>query len=386
MSVHAIVKGKKYELRVNLGRDPVTGRRRTTSRTFHGGERAAKRAEAEFVAEVNRGNHRGTDSTLADLLTEYLDQIGDELSPSTLRGYRRRITKRIVPALGRIPLRKLKAADLDRYYRALERTDPAHSPSDIRQDHAIISGALSQARDWGYVTENIAKRARPPRVPTGQVAPPPPPDVILALIAGAEAGTGHPNSKANPSFGLFLRLAAATGARPGELCALTLGDVDLEAGALTISRNVVEDGTRLIVKDTKTHQARKVALDPATAAVLAEHVERIGKQAADLGAEAGPGWFVFTHEPGGDPWRPGYVTLAFARLCARLGARVRLYDLRHAHATYLLIAGVDVRTIAGRLGHDPRITLRTYGHFLEAPDRAAALVAGTLLATSEEST
>jgi integrase len=60
---------------------------------------------------------------------------------------------------------------------------------------------------------------------------------------------------------------------------------------------------------------------------------------------------------------------------------VRLHDLRHFTATQLIGAGVDVRTVAGRLGHtDPSMTLRVYSHALEERDRAAAAVMGSLLA------
>ena len=43
----------------------------------------------------------------------------------------------------------------------------------------------------------------------------------------------------------------------------------------------------------------------------------------------------------------------------------RLHDLRHVHATHLLLAGVPVHVVADRLGHaDPAITLRVYAHVL----------------------
>jgi integrase len=43
----------------------------------------------------------------------------------------------------------------------------------------------------------------------------------------------------------------------------------------------------------------------------------------------------------------------------------RLHDLRHLHATTLLLAGVPVHVVAARLGHaDPAVTLRVYAHVL----------------------
>ena len=45
----------------------------------------------------------------------------------------------------------------------------------------------------------------------------------------------------------------------------------------------------------------------------------------------------------------------------------RLHDLRHVHATTLLLAGVPVHVVAARLGHsDPSITLRVYAHVISS--------------------
>ena len=89
-------------------------------------------------------------------------------------------------------------------------------------------------------------------------------------------------------------------------------------------------------------------------------------------------------------WNPAYLTQAFARLAARSGVpRVRLHDLRHFVATRLLANGVDVRTVAGRLGHrNPNVTLNVYAHFLPEADRDAAGLLGRLLTvvSTDEST
>ena len=72
------------------------------------------------------------------------------------------------------------------------------------------------------------------------------------------------------------------------------------------------------------------------------------------------------------------MSRSFARLCERAGlSGVRLHDLRHYVATRLLAAGVDVRTVAGRLGHrNAATTLNVYSHFLAKADQEAANVLG----------
>lgn len=81
------------------------------------------------------------------------------------------------------------------------------------------------------------------------------------------------------------------------------------------------------------------------------------------------------------PWRPDSVSARWRR--ARRGTPlegVPLKDLRHMVATQLLAAGVDVRTVAGRLGHaTPTLTMSTYAAWLPERDQAAAGEIGRLL-------
>lgn len=93
--------------------------------------------------------------------------------------------------------------------------------------------------------------------------------------------------------------------------------------------------------------------------------------------------FVFSNAADASaPWFPDSVSRSFKRLCEKEGVPdVRLHDLRHFVATQLLSAGVDVRTVAGRLGHrNAATTLNVYAHFVEQTDRNAADVIGGIIA------
>jgi len=70
---------------VSLGRDPLTGAYRQTSRVFEGGKREAQKALAELVTQVAHGNFTagGSDATVAELLAQWLDLVRDRLSPTT---------------------------------------------------------------------------------------------------------------------------------------------------------------------------------------------------------------------------------------------------------------------------------------------------------------
>ncbi len=111
-----------------LGRDPLDRRQRRRTRTVVGTKRDAQRALAAFVAEVDRSNRSTTDMTVDELVERWLAHRGDDLSPTTLRGYRRILDKRIRPAFGSTSIHHLKVVDLDAFYLAL-RTEAGLAPA-----------------------------------------------------------------------------------------------------------------------------------------------------------------------------------------------------------------------------------------------------------------
>lgn len=359
-----------WELVAELPRDPLTRKRRRAVRSFRGTKRQAERALAALVTEVDAGRRGGTSATVGALLERWLDVA--ELAVTTRRRYHGLVDLHIAPALGTIALRRLEAAELDRFYRAL--LDKGLAPATVRQVHAVLRRALGQAYRWGWVPANVATMATPPKVVRPDITPPSRGEAVRLIEAAGRWGDG--------TLGSWLHVAATTGARRGELCGLRWADVDLEHGELLIERSVVEDDGRLLVKATKTHAARRIALDAGTLAVLEAHrarqLERSEAGETKLSARA----FVWSDELDGTrPWRPDRVSQAFRKLCAREGVKgVRLHDLRHFAATELIAAGVDAVTVGGRLGHaNSAVTLNVYSHFVRAADRDAADVLGKLL-------
>ena len=361
-----------WELIAQLPRDAATGRTKQVSRTVHGTKREAQRSLATLVAEVSAGKVATSAETLGGLVQRWLDQKCEQLSPTTAREYRRLTRTLIEPALGSFSLRKVTTQRLDAFYAGLSR-ERELSASSVRQVHAVLRGALGQAVRWGWLPSNPAATASPPKQRRHEVTPPAMADTRALLLAADQ----H-----DPEFGALLRVLAATGARRGEVCGLRWSDIDLDTGTASIRRSVAAVPGGTIEKDTKTHAARRIALDAATLAVLRDHRARMETRATACALAFDPHGFVFTITANGSaPLHPDTVTAAFRRLCDKAGLTdVRLHDLRHLHATQLLAAGVPVRTVSGRLGHaNAATTLNVYAHFLEASDRDAAAIIGDLL-------
>ena len=303
----------------------------------------------------------------------WLHHAETDLAYQTVLGYKRLINTHIEPALGPIKLRKLDVATLDSFYRSL--TKKGLALATVRQAHAIIRSALKQCVRWDWLPINVAEKASPPRLRKA-VTRPPSPEEVARLVERAA-------SSRYPELATLIHLAVITGARRGELCGLRWSDVDTKRAELLIQRSIFETTEHEIVeKETKTHQSRRIAIDEGTMLQLQRHRSQMEARAEFCGVGLDPKAFVFSdQERGVEPWRPDRVTHAFRRMCAELElSGIRFHDLRHFAATNLLSAGIDVRTVSGRLGHaNAATTLGTYAHFVGAADRQAADVLSHLI-------
>ncbi|MGH9059319.1 MAG: tyrosine-type recombinase/integrase, partial [Acidimicrobiales bacterium] len=360
-------------VRVSLGRDPVTGRYRYVHRQVNGGKRVAQRVAAELVAEVDHGGHQtGGSHTVTELLERWMAHIEAQgRAPSTLARYRSAIAHDIGPQLGTKRIDRLTGADLDAFYARLAKR--GLGPLSIRKSHAILSASLNQALKWGWLDRNPVVRATPPGVRSREIVPPTT-DEVRRLLEACEAF--------NADLASLVYVAVTTGCRRGELCGLRWSDVDLDAATLVVVRSISDASGQLEVKDTKTHSARRLALDPSTVEVLRRHHTRVLERARAAGVTVGPSSYVWSQDlAAAAPYRPNRVTSAFRTLTANLGMQhITFHSLRHFAATALAGQGIGVRTIAGRLGHaNPSLTLRTYAHFLDAADRDAAAAIGAVV-------
>ena len=376
MRGHLESRGKDvWRAKVYLGRDGGKSKR-YVQRTIHGSRRQAEDVLNQMLVEAGKSSNAIVDGSFGDLAQKWLELSSPTLSPTTLHEYERLLDRLILPKFGDVKVRSIRPSDLDIFYASLARrggrVGKGLGAQSIRHVHALIRRLLNQAVKWNWIPANPASNASPPRVIPKEPQLPSLEDVMRLLSLAGER---------DPDLGCFLRLATVTGARRGEICALRWTDFDTKS--LRISRSLFGNRQeQLREKDTKTHAARRVSLDPDTLTALGHQRRRCRERAEECEAIIASDAFVFSSEPDGSiPWRPGRVTLAFRRLCDELlVSNVRLHDLRHFAATQLLSAGVPVRTVAGRLGHaNAATTLNIYAHVLDSSDEQAAVVLGGLL-------
>lgn len=346
---------------------------RQVSRTFRGSKRDAAAELARLVARHR--SERTVPITFGELLDRWLDHLDGVRTPSTLAGYRRKIEHAIRPMLGTVPLASLTPRLLDACY-ARWRGDGL-APATVRQYHAIISAACSQAVRWDLLDRSPAdsRRVTVPSPTRRTSASPPSPERLVRLLREAEGK--------DPTLAAAMALGALTGCRRGELCALRWSDVDLDQSILTVARSVTVVAGRRHEGDTKTHQVRKVALDEVALAVVQQRMAWQRSLAQDVGVRLVSNPYLLSYRsdgarpPSGDTWSHGVRALS--------DGGIRFHDLRHFAATQMIAANVDIRTVAGRLGHaTPSTTLAIYAHMLPERDKAAATILGRTLAQNAE--
>lgn len=356
-----------WRIRVDLGRDPVTGRRRQVERTVRApntraGRRQADDELARLIVEARAGAiAAGPSMTVAELLERWVRDREPAWGPSGAESTRARIARHIAPHLGGKRADRLRPADIVHWHDRLRAAGLAEAT--VARTHAIIQAALQWAVDLELLDRNVAARRRP-RVPQ-RPRQDPGDDVMVALLRAAEG-----------DLAAFLRLAAVTGARRGHLVALRWGDIDLDAGTITFTRALAKVRGGTIEKAGKAGVAYQLALDGGTVDVLRAHRRRCAERALAVGVALDETSWVFARDPAASkPWHPDGVNQRFARLRKQVpGAEnVTPHQFRHWMATVMFEAGFDPLTVAGRGGWtSPAVPLTTYGHRRRPRDEAAA--------------
>jgi integrase len=360
-----------WEICIDVGRDPATGKRLRHFESVRGNKGAARQRLAQLLVEIEKGGYSRTprDLTVADYLRSWLhDYVELNCAPKTIESYRTLVDRHIVPEIGSVRLVDLQPRHLQVLY--ARKKNSGLSNRTVRYIYSLMAETLGHAVKTGIVARNVAKATEPPRI-EHKVMPTMKPEDLERFFEVA---------RKTPLYHNLFYLLLHTGLRRGEALALKWKHVDMGltslgvAAYLSITQCLNKVNGRLVLREPKTGAGkRRVALSPSLTLVLRQHREEQNARYVLLGRQLTNEDHVFSY-PDGSPLDPSTVSHAFKKTLHRAGLPLMpLHSLRHTHATLLLQAGIHPRVVMERLGHSSiRVTLDTYSHVVGGLQEAAA--------------
>ncbi|MBA7589176.1 Tyrosine recombinase XerC [subsurface metagenome] len=355
-----------WEICIDVGRDPVTGRRQRHFETIPGSKSQAQRRLHELLHILEQGAYaKPKRITLAEWLIDWLNgYVKTNCSIRTLDGYRAIVRRHLIPNLGMIPLSQVQPQHIQQSYgRLLEGADGnGLSPRTVLHIHRVLFGALNYAVRQGLLIRNPAQLADPPRAKNQKMKTLMPQEVSR-LLNVAEDTPYYPIAYA----------AVKTGLRQAELLGLVWRDVDLDLASLSVTQVLYKRKGVCQFKEPKTeHSRRRLNLSPSLALFLRAYKTRRQAERLLLGKPLSEDDLVFGNV-GGTPMDPGTLTHSFARIARKAGLPgTRFHDLRHTFASLMLLVGVHVKVVSEMLGHSSvAFTLDVYSHVVPGLQEAA---------------
>ena len=383
---HIRQQGKgSWELKFDLGRDPLTGKRVTKYVTFHGAKRKAQEELTRLLARRDEGTYVDpTKMSVAAYLRHWLEaDIDRRVAARTAARHRGIVEQNIIPRLGGVPMRKLTAVHIEALEAELQRegwvkrrrpaiqdgksAQPEQrglSAQTVQHVHRTLSQALSHAVRLGILVKNPAAHVKPPR-PEHRETKILSKEEIGAILRVARGGWVY----------LPVLVAVTTGLRRGELLGLRWSDLDFKAGTLTVNQSLERLKGKISFKAPKTKTSRRsITLPTATMQALQEHHASQAEERIRLGLGRDPRGLVFTRADG-TPLDPDSLAKAFRNLVhsSRVTA-ITFHGLRHTHISHLLMDGVHVKVVSERVGHaNVNITLSVYAAYIPSMQADAAV-------------
>jgi integrase len=348
-------KGAKGTSYMGCYRDPAGKQRTAGSFTTR---RAAERAAVREELKVNDGHWHDPAPgkvTFRDYVqTAWLPSR--HIEPSTLAGYQSYLNRQFYPFFGALPMNKILPSDIQEWVTTA--ANDGLSPTSIRKYHMMLHSVFRRAVRDRIITFNPCEETELPKVVTPRRRTLTPDEYRRVLAAIPD------------KYRLMVQVAIETGLRWGELIALRPRHLDFTHRTLTVEETIVEvpkratpNGDRMIVKPyPKDNEWRRMGLRPALLDQLRDHIREQEKAADDL---------LFATRDGTPISRNTFRTRAWTPAIKASGVDfpVRIHDLRHAHASWLLAGGADLKSVMDRMGHSLIQTTQKYLHTLPDADQ-----------------
>ena len=348
-----------YYVSMELGRDE-NGKRIKQYRTFPT-LTAARNGLRDFHTQRERQAREPQDEVreemdLAHWLEYWMESIvRPNRAETTVYAYQKIIDNHILPALGGIPMSRLSAKRIQRYYTDTQQA-AGLSSNTMRRHHDLLSSALRSAVRQDMLLASPMDRVEPPRS-----------RVKEAFFYDNEELKQLYQLIEGHILELAVKMAGSLGMRREEICGLRWSSVDFELRKLHIKEARTAAGAEIVQKETKNRSSNRILhMSDDLYRLLRRERARQAERKLALG-DAWPDTGMVAVDAKGNPYSPNAVSLAFTRFIqAHHLPKITLHGLRHTFATVASAQGAPLFDIGKALGHStPATTGKIYTHLLD---------------------
>lgn len=356
---HTGYKGDKpWEVRWETDERTASGKRKRPSRSFR-----TKTAAEDFQVSLEGGLRSGdwidprNAAVMYEVLSEQWFATTKKLAPNTRRGYHKLNHTHVLPYFGRIPQNSIDWLMVETFIN--DKIDHPYDPKYVRDMVSIISLTMKIAIRSGLRRDNPAAGhdidVRQRKLTEGDT-------ITLEEAHRLVAATRDP-------YKPLVWILLLCGLRPAEVCGLLVGHIDFTRRTLhaleTINFVQGYGDVPASVHRGPTKTAAGDRFIPLPAFLIEELTAMLAARAQHRGTSIDPGEPLFESIRGGKPLlvkdlRRRIIVPALAG--AGLSTQIRTYDTRHSHAFLLVDDGANMLEVAQRMGHDPVVLQRVYGH------------------------
>ncbi len=329
-------------------RDPITGEPHSVR--LSGGYKTKKDARAAYEEYLASAEKRAAARSLEevpgpvffeDILVRYWSYLSDRVKPSSLYDLRKTLEKRALPHFRGKDIRKLTPADILAWQATLSDCSGTYK----RTLFSRLSAVFEFGRRYHGLPDPTLDAERPRNV-NGKAE---------MLFWTPEEFSKFIREVKSEEFEMLFRVLYVIGCRRGEALALTWADMDLDAGTVRIAKSVSFKGngeTTYTITTTKTKESRTAAMPSFLCDQLRAYKETRSESAFMFGGKS--------------PLKPSSIRRAMDAATNSSGVkRIRVHDLRHSCASFLIHSGASIVAVSHQLGHkDVEQTLNTYAHLL----------------------
>jgi len=313
----------RWLVRVYLGLNQETRRRRYLNRTVRGSFRSARHYLNAKITECKESRELdGVRLTLDQYLDRWLELAArPKLRTKSLADYQSLLGRYIRPALGECELSRLAPLDLQSAYHRMHQEKL--SPRTVGYTHAVLHAALEQAVRWRLLDRN----------PASGVAIPKPTRTEMRVFGPDEARRFLEHALPT-RYGVLFAVAFTTGMRPSEYLALRWSDLCWEDETLTVTRTLVKGRGWTFAPTKRARSRRQLKLESWVARRL-RHLYMRERSIPDLSSLLARPIFRTRRDK---PINSDSLAREFKRLLRSAGLEpMRLYDLRQ-HADSMIMS------------------------------------------------